>query len=106
MIVMEKQRDLNNYGSYRAEVTTTSTSDAVILRPHVKSTSVGLYATSGAYVEYTLSTLDKVEAGTADWIVWPLGVVSANSTDSIMSTVTAVRAVSESGDSVTIEVVA
>jgi hypothetical protein len=106
MIKLEKQRDPDQYGSYRIKVTTTSTSEAVLLRPHVEVTSVGLYATSDAYVEYTLSSLDSVEAETAEWIVWPLGVVSVNSTDSIVSKVTAIRAVSDSGDSVTMEVVA
>ncbi len=106
MIVMEKQRDTNDYGSYRADVTTTSTSEVVLLRPHVSTTSVGLYTTSNAHVEYTLAKIADIEAETAEWIVWPLGVVSVNSTDSIVSKVTAIRAVSDSGDSVTMEVVA
>lgn len=99
MIRLERDNWGDEFGVYRAIVSTTSTSDYVLLRPHVDSTSVAVYASTDCYVEYTLSAVDLIDADSAQWITWPLGTVSANSTDSIVSPVTAVRVVSADGES-------
>lgn len=49
---------------------------------------------TSARVEYSLSAPEAVAAGTATWHSWPSGDVTGISTDSVASSVTALRLVS------------
>lgn len=104
MIEMEWQGN-EEYGIWRAYVQTGGTSDAVYIPYNVDKTTVSLYPSNRARVEYTVASPSEIEAGTAEWIVWPLKTVRKNSADGILSVVTAVRAVSIQG-TVEMEVVA
>ena len=53
--------------------------------------------------QYTFSSTEKVEAGTANWIDWDNGDVTSNTGATFTAPVTAVRGVSVSG-AITIEV--
>jgi len=66
---------------------------------------VAIYCDSRAYVEYTVSGKSDINSGNAEWQRWPKGRVRKNTHDGILSVVTAVRAVSENGNEITLEVV-
>lgn len=69
-------------------------SDPVIVAGY-RSVSVGVGAVSGSgnAVQYSLSPIADVEAGTAQWFTWASGAVSANAADNLEGPVTAVRGV-------------
>lgn len=83
------------YGYFYREVSVADgqTSDYVRLE-HDTETSVALYPGNRAKVQFTLSDISKLEAGTADWIDWPLGTINRNDADTIVGVVSAVRLVS------------
>lgn len=90
--------------SGKVTVATGETSDYAIL-PYNAESSVAVYPSGRAKCQYTLSKVADVEAGTATWIDWPLGVVSANDADTIIGVASAVRLVSLQGEA-TMEVIA
>lgn len=49
------------------------------------------------YIQATLSTREAVESGTAGWVTWPAGPVSAVTQDTIDPSVTAIRVYRTSG---------
>lgn len=83
-----------------------ATSAPLFLPDRQHAISVGLVPAAGASgkVQYTLSPTAAVDAGTATWRDWALGVVSTVTDDILQGPVTALRGVSASG-SVTLEVV-
>lgn len=106
MITPKWQEVQGEYGTYRAttSVVDGGTSDAVQILYNSARTSVGLYPEGEAYVAYTLSPIADVNNDTATWIKWPLGNLTVNGADSLISTATAVRLVSVTG-AATIDVV-
>jgi hypothetical protein len=93
--------------SYSGVVETGATGPAVYIPKEIEAVvSVGLVPAGGASgkVQYTLSPPAAVEGATATWRDWPGGVVTETTDDVLVGPVTAVRAVSSSGD-VTLEVV-
>lgn len=52
---------------------------------------------SSGRIEYTLSPLETVSAGTANWRSWPAGNVTKNTDDLLVCAVTALRAVCVAG---------
>lgn len=97
MITMEALNE-EGFGFYYVEVSVTGgqTSDYVKL-PYNAQSSVAIYPNNRAKVQYTLSSIDKLEAGTADWIDWPLGSINRNDSDTIVGVATSVRLVSDNG---------
>lgn len=53
-----------------------------------------------ARIEYTLSTIAEVEAGTAVWQAWAKGDITATATDALLGRVTALRMITAGGDSI------
>lgn len=75
-----------------------ATSDPVLIGGRYRSVSVGVSQIgTQARIEYTLSPVSKVEAGTAQWQAWLSGDVAANTADNLEGPVTAVRAVAITG---------
>lgn len=97
MITMQSLTN-EGFGFYYTEVSVTGgqTSDYVKL-PYNAQSSVAIYPNNRAKVQYSLSSIDKLEADTADWIDWPLGSINRNDSDTIIGTATAVRLVSVNG---------
>lgn len=101
----------DRFGYRRADITVTTsgqpvTSDPLIVDVIYNALSVHVCApTNGTgYMEYTLSSVAEVEAGTACWAIWPAGTVQGDNNghtlvvDTIIGAVTAVRVVTTSGD--------
>jgi len=95
-----------NGRSYHAEVVADGvTSDPLILpsiypyNPGHMPAVVAVIPAGGASgrIEFSLDDPAVVEAGTAQWIAWPHGDVSAAIADAINGPVTALRCVSVSG---------
>ena len=95
-------RDPMDYGFYRFKQAFTTTTDPIMMMSGMSKISVSLKPNPSAGVEYTLSNPGDVEAGTATWIAWPLGTITAPNADELMSTATAVRGTGNG----TIEIVA
>lgn len=105
IIKMQWSQAEDDYGTHRASVTTTGTSDPVMMVYSASKTTAAIYPTDQAKVQHTISTPAEIEAGTAEWIDWDKGKVRVNTSDSLIGTVTAIRAVALSG-SVDMEVIA
>lgn len=97
MITLEWQTEVG-YGYFYKEVSVNNneTSDYVRLE-HDTITSVAVYPDNRAKVQYSLSSIDKLENDTADWIDWPLRNVRRNSADTIVGVAIAIRLVSVNG---------
>lgn len=94
MIPMNWNRDPADYGFFRASLQFTGTTDSIMLQSAMTEISAAVHPASGtARVEFTLSSAAEVAAGTARWIVWPLGDVSKASADALISCATAIRGV-------------
>ena len=91
---------------FQGTVATGQTGAPVYTNDAVGPVSVGLVPAGGASgkVQYTLSPAAAVAGATATWRDWPSGVVTETTDDVLTGPVTAVRAVSVSGN-VTLEVV-
>jgi hypothetical protein len=96
--------DANEYGKFKVEVAipANTTSDYVPLPPQVRMVSVAIHPTvpGTARVEYTVSSRDRLIAGTARWLTWPLGTLSAADADTLMSSASAIRGVATDHDAV------
>ena len=94
------------YGYWHAKVTVADgeTSDYIKLN-YDAQTSVAVYPDNRARCEYTLSSFEDLQAGTAKWIPWSLRDVRRDSSDTIVGVVSAVRLVSRNG-AATMEVLA
>lgn len=77
----------------------TGTSDHVMIQAGYKNVSVAVHPAPGqtARVEYTLSCRADIDGGTAKWMVWPAGDVSASTDDSLLSHACAIRGVTSGG---------
>jgi len=97
MITLDWQTG-EGYGYFYKEVSVVggATSDYVRLE-HDTITSVALYPNNRAKVQYSLSNYTKLDAGTADWIDWPLGSINRNDADTIIGVASAIRLVSDNG---------
>lgn len=86
-------------GFYGISLPFTGTSDPVYFQSGFNSISVAISPAVGqtARVEYTLSLPNEVMAGTAVWLTWPLGNVSAPADDAMLTKAYAVRGVSSGG---------
>ena len=75
--------------SYEGEI-----SDYVLIPSDIRSVTVTLYVTGGVsgYVEATTDRIEKVIDGTAEYIMWPQGIVDETTQDSCYPP-TAIRAV-------------
>lgn len=94
MIDPEKSREGADRGFVRHEIAFAGTSDPIRISAGPSSISAAIHPVSGtARVEFTLSHPDLVEAGTARWITWAKGDVSASAADALISSVTAIRGV-------------
>ncbi len=98
MIILEWQSG-DGYGYFYKEVEVTSgqTSDYVKIE-HDTITSVAIYPQGRAKVQYSLSSLQKLDASEAEWIDWPIGAITRNDADTIIGVASAVRLVSLNGD--------
>lgn len=107
MITIPKTSTGANSGLYWLKQSIVGTSDWIQLPPGMQVVSVAIHPALGqtARVEFSLSSWDDLAAGTARWIAWDLGNVSASAADGIMSLASALRAVS-SGGTATLELVA
>lgn len=78
-----------------AESATAGTTEAVLLPGNGEAPTVHVMpgATSSGNVEITISSPDKVSAGTAVWMAWADGAVSAATLKTLASPATAVRLV-------------
>lgn len=92
--------------SWRHRDNVAGTSEPVYL-PHRGPASVAVSPAVGAnaVVEFTLSSRDEVEAGTALWRAWSLGTVTQAADDALQAPVTALRCTS-TGGSTSFEVLA
>lgn len=95
----------SDYGFWRAELTFTSTSEPIYLASGATNVSVAIHpvSSSNSKIEYTLSSKDKVNNGTAKWLVWAIGESTESKADKLLSAITAIRGVSSG--SATIEVI-
>lgn len=94
MIEPEKSREGADRGFVRHEISFSGTSEPIRISAGPRSISAAVHPASGtARVEFTLSHPDLVEAGTARWIAWAKGDVSASAADALISSVTAIRGV-------------
>lgn len=99
------QWDGEQYGFWRAGASVTSgqTSDWILVNYNNSRTTVAVYPTTRARAQYTVDPVSEINAGTAVWIDWPLGNITAPRTDTLMGVCTAIRLVSVIG-SASIEV--
>lgn len=83
-------------GTYGLSVLFTGQSDYIMLQAGYKEISVAIHPAVGqtARVEFTLAGKDDVDGGTAAWLTWPLGNVSASSDDAMLTHAYALRGVS------------
>lgn len=76
--------------------------EAVVVKPIANASgNVGVMMVPGSNtgkVQYTFSSMEKIEAGTANWVDWSDGEVTANAGTAFVAPVTAVRGVSVSGE--------
>lgn len=80
---------------YRFSASVTGAGDWVILPPEIGDAVVSVAPSSGtARIEYTLSSVADVEAGTAVARNWPDGDVAGYTDSLISNSVTAIRCVS------------
>jgi hypothetical protein len=90
--------DIPGYDIHREVLGAAATSDPVLIPAGARRVTVGVSSVgTGARIETTLDTLALIEAGTAQWMAWAAGDVSANTSDGLESAVTAVRAVAITG---------
>lgn len=104
MIKMEIETEGNEFGYRVASATTSSVSDFILIPAEMVKVTVGVFPTPNrkAYAEYTIGSIAEIMADTAKWEKWPKKDVKKDTHDGIISSVTAVRAVSVQGDPVTI----
>ena len=98
-MTVKLEKDLEN-GQYRNEQNVSAaTSLAVLCTDDKNVLTVGLVkeTTGTGKIQFTLSSASSVIAGTAVWIDWPAGSVTATTVDRILGPVTAVRAIVSSG---------
>ncbi len=86
----------------KSVVTTGTTGNAIVTPRHPCTVRLVCSSSSGS-VQYSVSLVSEVRAGTATWDTWARGTVSATATDIPEGPITAVRGVSTSG-AVTLEV--
>ena len=81
------------------ETLAVGTGAAVLIPGGIQQVSIGLapQASSSGRVEFTLSPVAEVQAGTALWHSWPHSDVAVTTADVLTAPVTAVRAVVVSG---------
>lgn len=96
MIRLEWQNSQSGYGFWRSRVDVSGggTSDYILLNYNTTRTTVGVYPTTRAKAQYTISSVEMIDAGTAKWIDWPIGASTSNKTDTLLGIATAVRLVS------------
>lgn len=106
MIPMELEVAGNEFGYRIANTTTENTSDFVVIPAEMTKVTVGIFPTpnSKAYAEYTIGSIGEIMDGAAKWEKWPRKNVTKAAHDGIISSVTAVRAVSVQGDPVSMTV--
>lgn len=105
MISMDLETSGDEFGYRIAETTTSTTSDFILIPAEMNKVTIGVFPTAGrkAYAEYTIGSKAEIMADTARWEKWPKKNVKKDTHDGIISSITAVRAVSVQGDPVTIK---
>lgn len=84
---------------HAATVAADTTSSPLYLPPQPeRRATVAIHPGSTAKVQYTTSPESAVDGGTAQWIDWPEGEVSASTQDALLAPVTALRAVAIGAD--------
>ena len=75
------------------------TSEPVMIQAGYKDISVAIHPAVGetARIEYTLSCQTEIDAGTANWLTWPAGNVTASRDDAMLTKAYAVRGVTSGG---------
>ena len=97
MLELTQSIDGIDRGFYRLEHSFSGASEAIRIPAGPVFLSASIHPASGtARVEYTVSTLAAVQAGTARWLPWDLGDVVASKADALISAVTAIRGVASS----------
>ncbi len=83
-----------------------ATSAPIIINEGIRTVTICLIPANGASgkAQYSTSSAENVDNGTANWRDWPRGVITEIQDDVLNAPVTAVRAVSEVG-SLTLEAV-
>jgi hypothetical protein len=96
------QRDARRPGfTHKETIADGITGDALTVPPLPDGGRVTCTIVAGSNtgkVQFTTSPDANVAAATATWQDWPNGTITGNSSDSIISPVTAVRGVSVSGE--------
>lgn len=89
---------------YYSVTYSSGTNQTPVYFPDVNGCSVNLAISSGtAKIQLTNSPPDRIEAGTANWVDWAAGSVTASTVPTIIAGPSAIRVVLSSG-SVTLEV--
>src|SRR6056297_3278798 len=83
----------NNAWEYKEELSSSGNGDSIIVPVNIQNISVSLKAASAeGKVQYTMSTISEIEAGSALWHDWDSGAVTSN-TDEFIKPVSAIRQV-------------
>lgn len=86
---------------FDAQTNITSTSDVFVVDP-LKEVSAALVLTAGtpatgAQLQVTLDDVDKIAAGTAQWVGSPLGLRTATGAEKVLRPVTGLRLAATDG---------
>ncbi len=89
----------SEYGFWRASVSVSggATSDYVVVNYNNARTTVAVYPATRAKAQYSVDSIAKIDAGTAVWIDWPIGAITAPRSDTLIGVCTAIRLVSVIG---------
>ena len=92
------QKRNSGFSQFEISQATAGTSDAYVIPRDYNDLLIGIYPgiASSAKLQYSLSSLDDITAGTAEWQDWDAGSVSVDTTDTLYVPV-AVRLVVSSG---------
>lgn len=94
---------LGKLKQWKSVVATGSTGNAYKLDKFPVTITLVCSSSSG-YIQFSTSSYEEIDAGTATWSIWSRGTISSTATDIPEGPVTGLRGVSSSG-AVTLEVV-
>jgi hypothetical protein len=87
----------NKAWEYKDELSSSGNGDSVIIPVNVANIAISYEVDSGeGKIQYTMSTIEEIEAGSALWHNWDSGDVTSNS-EEFFKPVSAVRQVNASG---------
>lgn len=97
MIKVDWNRDVQDFGFWRHTEQFNGESGVIAIPSSVSKASVAVHPEEGvtATVWYTLSSPSDIAGLTAKWISWNLGAVTEASADSLLSSITAIKATSD-----------